>query len=370
MVRAEAVVDRDAIRHNLDVVRAAVDGRPLMAVVKADAYGHGMVEVARIARAHGVEWLGVALPSEAVALRAAGDTGPILTWLWTPDDEDIPACIDAGVDISVSSLWALQEIVATAAQVTRTARIQLKCDTGLSRNGVPWDEWIAMTTAAREAELAGAVTVTGIWSHLANADAPDHASVPAQVAVLHDAVEVARAEGLAPSIVHIANSAAALRSPDCRLDLVRVGIAMYGVSPFEVDGAALHGLRPAMTLHARVALVKTVPAGASVSYGSTWTAEADTQVALVPLGYADGIPRSASNRGSVVINGRRCPVLGRIAMDQFVVRVDGPVQAGDDVIVFGVEPTADDWGQASDSIGYEIVTRIGPRIPRRYVGEP
>lgn len=368
VTRAEAVVDRDAIRHNLDVVRAAVGTTPLMAVVKADGYGHGMREVAQTARRHGVEWLGVALPSEALALRAAGDSGPILTWLWSPSDPDIRACVESDIDISVSSRWALDEVIAAARESAHQARVQLKCDTGLSRNGAPWDEWLELTIAARAAEIAGELTVTGLWSHLANADAPDHASIPSQLGVLHDAVEVARAEGLDPHVVHLANSAAALALPDCRLGLVRVGIAMYGVAPFSVESAALSGLRPVMALRSTVALVKTLPAGASVSYGSTWTADVETRVALIPLGYADGIPRAASNRGWVRINGRRCPVLGRIAMDQFVVQVDDTVCAGDEVIVFGDSPTADDWGAASDSIGYEIVTRIGPRVPRRYVG--
>ncbi len=369
VMRAQALVDRDAIRHNLSVVRAAVGERPLMAIVKADAYGHGAVEVARTARGAGVEWLGLALPSEALALRAAGDAGRMLAWLWTPGDPDVAACVAADVDLSVSSAWALAEIVAAARAASQVARVQLKVDTGLSRNGVPPGEWDEVVTAARRAVEAGAIEITGIWSHLANADLPGHASVGEQRTALLAAVEVARGAGVGPGLVHLANSPAALAHPDCALDLVRVGIAMYGVSPLDHGSAARLGLRPAMTLRAAVAHVKQLPAGTSVSYGHAWTADRPTQVALVPVGYADGIPRTAQGAW-VRINGQRCPVLGRIAMDQFVVQADATVRPGDEVVVFGTDPTADDWAQAAGTIGYEIVTRIGSRVPRAYVGEP
>lgn len=370
VLRAEAVIDRDAMCHNLDVVRQAVGSTPIMAIVKADGYGHGAVESARTARSAGAAWLGVALPSEALALRAAGDTGAMLTWLWTPGDADIADCIAADVDIAVSSLWALDHIVASAQARGRRARVHLKIDTGLSRNGAQWQQWEPLVRATKRAQDAGAVDVVAIWSHFANADRPDDRTVTEQQTALHEAVEIARSIGVDPQFTHIANSAAALTRPETRLGLVRIGIAMYGVSPMGFGSAETFGLRPAMALNSEIALVKQLPKGASVSYGSAWVAEERTQVALIPLGYADGIPRAASNRGHVAIHGRLCPVLGTIAMDQFVVRVEGRAFAGDPVTVFGDRPSVDAWAQAADSIGYEIVTRIGSRVPRRYVGRP
>lgn len=364
------MIDRDAMRHNLDVVRQAVGSTPIMAIVKADGYGHGAVESARTARRAGAAWLGVALPSEALALRAAGDTGAMLTWLWTPGDADIADCIAADVDIAVSSLWALDHVVASAQARGRRARVHLKIDTGLSRNGAQWQQWEPLVRATKRAQDAGAVEVVAIWSHFANADRPDDLTVTEQVTALHEAVEIARGAGVDPQFTHIANSAAALTRPEARLGLVRIGIAMFGVSPMGFGSAETFGLRPAMTLRSEIALVKQLPKGAFVSYGSTWQADERTQVALIPLGYADGIPRAASNRGRVDIHGTACPVLGTIAMDQFVVRVDGRAFAGDPVTVFGDGLSVDVWAQAADTIGYEIVTRIGSRVPRRYVGRP
>lgn len=370
VLRAEAVIDRDAMRHNLQVVRAAVGSTPIMAVVKADGYGHGAVESARTARSAGAEWLGVALPSEALALRRAGDIGRMLTWLWTPNDPDVAECIALDVDVAVSSLWALDHVVASARSQGRRARVHLKIDTGLSRNGAQWQQWDPLVRAARRAQDGDAIEVVAVWSHCANADRPDDTTVTEQLLALHEAVDIARGLGIDPEFTHIANSAAALTRPETRLGLVRIGIAMYGVSPMGYGSAETFGLRPAMTLRSEIALVKQLPKGASVSYGSTWVADDRTQVALIPLGYADGIPRAASNRGHVAIHGRPCPVLGTIAMDQFVVRVEGRAFAGDPVTVFGEGLSVDAWAQAADTIGYEIVTRIGARVPRRYVGAP
>lgn len=370
MNRAEARIDRDAIRHNLGVVRESIGSTRLMVVVKADGYGHGMIEVARTARSVGAEWLGVALPSEALALRAAGDTGPVLAWLFTPGDPDVAACVDAGVDLTVSSLWALDQVADAARALGRRAHIHLKVDTGLSRNGAQWQQWAPLAKAAQRAQADGLVDVVSVWSHLANADRPDDVTVREQGQALAEAVEIAQEAGLEPEFTHLANSAAALAYPSLRLGMVRVGIATYGLAPMVPGSAQRLGLRPAMALRARVALVKRLPAGASVSYGSTWTANEAVQAALIPLGYADGIPRAAGNRASVRINDHLCPIVGRVAMDQFVVTVDGTVRAGDEVTVFGDDPTADDWAAAVDTIGYEIVTRIGARVPRTYVGSP
>lgn len=377
MTRAEAVIDLAAVRSNLAVFDTAVGGSAVMAVVKADAYGHGMARIAQEARSIGVPWLGVALLSEARALRQLGDTGRILAWLWAPGDPDLESCVASDVDISVSSLWALAEVADLARRVGVRARIHLKVDTGLSRNGAGLDDWAGLVAAAREAQDDGAVEVVGVWSHLANADRPEDSSVDDQRAHFEAASAEAVDAGLDPELRHLANTAAALDYPDIRYDLVRVGIGMYGVPPSTPGSATALGLTSVMTLRSRLALVKTIPAGQSVSYGSAWTAKQPTRIGLVPLGYADGVPRGASGRGEVLVDGVRCPVIGRIAMDQFVIAIDdriGHARAGDEVVVFGDQasgaPTADDWAVASDSIGYEIVTRVSGRVPRRYVGAP
>ena len=377
MTRAEAVIDLAAVRSNLAVFEAAVGGPQVMAVVKADAYGHGMARIAQEARSIGIPWLGVALLSEARALRQSGDTGRLLAWLWAPGDPDLESCVSSDVDISVSSLWALAEVAEHAQRVGVRARVHLKVDTGLSRNGASLDGWAGLVSAACEAQDAGAIEVVGVWSHLANADLPGDSSVDHQRAQFEAAFAVAIDSGLDPEVRHLANTAAALDYPDTRYDLVRVGIGMYGVPPSTPGSAAAHGLASVMTLRSRLALVKTIPAGQSVSYGSSWTAQRATRVGLVPLGYADGVPRSASGRAEVLLAGVRCSVIGRIAMDQFVIAIDDRIddaRAGDEVVVFGDEasgaPTADDWAVASDSIGYEIVTRVSGRVPRRYVGAP
>ena len=377
MTRAEAVIDLAAVRSNLAVFEAAVGGPQVMAVVKADAYGHGMARIAQEARSIGVPWLGVALLSEARALRQSGDTGRILAWLWAPGDPELESCVSSDVDISVSSLWALAEVAEHAQRVGVRARVHLKVDTGLSRNGASLDGWAGLVAAAREAQDAGAIEVVGVWSHLANADLPGDSSVDHQRAQFEAAFAVAIDSGLDPEVRHLANTAAALDYPDTRYDLVRVGIGMYGVPPSTPGSAAALGLTSVMTLRSRLALVKTIPAGQSVSYGSSWTAQRATRVGLVPLGFADGVPRSASGRAEVLLAGVRCSVIGRIAMDQFVIAIDDRIddaRAGDEVVVFGDEasgaPTADDWAVASDSIGYEIVTRVSGRVPRRYVGAP
>jgi len=375
VIRAEAVIDLDALCRNVSAISYTAKGPAIMAVVKADGYGHGMVPVARAARSAGVPWLGVALPSEARDLRASGDTGRILAWLWAPGDDHLEPCVDADVDISVSSRWALAEVADVAQRVGVRARVHLKVDTGLSRNGAGIAEWPGLVTAAREEQDRGVIEIVGVWSHLANADCPDDQSVADQITAFDAAYEAVGEAGLQPELRHLANTAAAIDYPGSRYDLVRVGIGMYGVHPSTPGSAKTLGLAPVMTLRSRLALVKTIPAGQSVSYGSTWTAASATRVGLVPVGYADGLPRAASGRAEVQVRGVRCPVIGRIAMDQFVIELGdrlSDVRAGDDVILFGDAadgaPTADDWAVASDSIGYEIVTRVSSRVPRRYVG--
>ncbi|MBU6244518.1 MAG: alanine racemase [Actinomycetales bacterium] len=372
MVRAEAVIDLGAISSNLARITEAAAGTPVMAVVKADGYGHGAVQVARRAREAGVAWLGVALPSEARALRESGDRGPLLAWLWAPGDEHLPSCIASRVDLAVSSAWALHEAEQAARRAGMTAHIHLKIDTGLSRNGASPADWSELLELAAAAQRQGRVEVTGIWSHLACADEPGHPSVNAQRLAFEAACQAASDVGLDVRWRHLANSAATLTRPDLHYDLVRAGIATYGVSPLQDREAASLGLQPAMTVRARVALVKALPVGAAVSYGATWQASRPTRVALVPMGYADGMPRAAGNRAWVGIHGARAPIVGRVAMDQFVIDVTdvaADVQPGDDIIVLGLQgPSADELAAAVDTIGYEIVTRMGPRLPRRYAG--
>ncbi len=371
---ASAEIDLAALRANVSVIRELVAPAQVMVVVKADGYGHGMLQCAREARSAGATWLGVATPGEALALREAGDTGPVLAWLYGAD-EDLTPLVAARVDVSAQSLDQLSRLVAAAATVEIPARVHLKIDTGLSRNGASAVHWTEVCAAAVEAEETGAVEIVGIWSHLAAADEPGHPSVEIQLEAFRRAYEQARAVGLEPTLRHLGNSAAALVLPEARLDLVRVGIAAYGVEPAPglADLAGIT-LAPVMRLRAQLAQVKPIEAGASVSYGWTWTADRATTVGLVPLGYGDGIPRHGSNRAEVGFAGSRAPVRGRVCMDQFVVDL-GPASAaqpGDPVVVFGAgtagEPTAADWARWCDTIGYEIVTRIGGRVPRRYVG--
>ncbi|MGQ4486728.1 alanine racemase [Streptomyces sp. SAS_281] len=372
-LRARAEIDLAALRANVRVLRARAAGAHLMAVVKADAYGHGAVPCARAAREAGAAWLGTATPQEALALRAAGLDGRMLCWLWTPGGPWREA-IEADIDVSVSGMWALREVTGAAAAAGRPARVHLKADTGLGRAGCQPADWPELVAAARTAERAGTVRVTGLWSHFACADEPGHPSITAQLDTFRDMVAYAEKAGVEPEVRHIANSPATLTVPESHFDLVRTGIAMYGISPSpELGTPADFGLRPVMTLAASVALTKQVPAGHGISYGHHYTTPRETTLALVPLGYADGIPRHASGRGPVLVGGVRRTIAGRVAMDQFVVDLDGDeVAAGSEAVLFGPgdrgEPSAEDWAEAAGTIAYEIVTRIGARVPRVHLG--
>lgn len=370
LTRAEIVVDLDAVRHNVRLLRE-LTGVTMITVVKADAYGHGMLPVARAAREAGAEWLAVATLDEVRALRASGDTGRLLTWLTVPEEQYDDA-IRADVDLTAYSVAELDEIAAAVAYVGAPARVQLKVDTGLHRGGALRADWEAFFARARAGEQAGEWAVTGIWSHFACADEPDHPANDAQQAVFEDALVLADEMGLRPEIRHLANSAAALLRPQSRYDAVRVGLASYGLDPAPtVD----HGtdLRAAMTVRAELALVKHLEAGDAVSYGHTWTAPERTTVGLVPAGYAEGVPVAGSNRLEVTVDGKRRPVRGRVCMDQVLVDLGGDTPAeGTEVVLFGPpgdgRATAQDWAEACGTINYEIVTRIGGRLARRYVG--
>ncbi|MFE0878655.1 alanine racemase [Streptomyces smyrnaeus] len=372
--RARAEIDLGALRDNVRALRGYAPRAELMAVVKSDGYGHGAVPCARAARQAGAGWLGTATPQEAIALRDAGDRGRILCWLWTPGGPWREA-IERDIDVSASGTWALDEIVAAAHATGRTARVQLKADTGLGRNGCQPADWPQLVAAARAAEAEGAVRVTGIWSHFACADEPGHPANAAQLDAFREAVAVAERAGLDPEVRHHANSPATLTLPRSHFDLVRTGVSVYGLSPSpEVGSADSLGLRPVMTLSASLALVKRVPGDHGVSYGHTYITPGETTLGLVPLGYGDGLPRHASGTGPVLVAGKWRTVAGRVAMDQFVVDLGGDrAAAGDRVVLFGPgdhgEPTAEDWARAAGTISYEIVTRISSRVPRVYANE-
>ena len=371
MQRSEVTVDLDAIKANVQTLKAGTSA-DLMAVVKADGYGHGLLPAALAALAGGASWLGVAVLDEALALRAAGITAPILAWLWTPQDVDkLSRAIAEDVDISVSSLAQLELTVTTAAELGRPAGVHLKIDTGLSRNGITPEQWSEVVAAAGHAAAGGVIEVVGIWSHFVYADSPGHPTTDAQVSRFQDALAVATRLGVVPRIRHLANSAATVTRPDAHFDLVRPGVAVYGLSPVPERGD--FGLVPAMTLRTHVANAKPVQSGSGVSYGHQYITSQAATLALVPLGYADGIARAATNVAPVSINGHRYTISGRVCMDQFVVDVGtDPVAFGDEVVLFGPgrngEPTAQDWADALDTIHYEIVTRIGARVPRAHVG--
>lgn len=373
--RAAAIISREAIAHNLDVVRVAAN-TDVMAVVKADAYGHGVDVIAPYLREIGVTWLGVALPSEGIALRESGDRGRVLAWLSTPGDPAIQQCVERDVDLSVSSLWELSTIADYAAASNRQAHVHLKIDTGLSRNGVlPRDLDPLLTELATQID-AGHINLRGVWSHLACADNEDldYAvnTVQAQVDIFESALARIANHGLTPQVRHLAHSAGALWHPNTRYDLVRSGIALYGLSPNSVRASAASlGLVPAMSVEAKLAQVKVIEAGAGVSYSYTWRAKKSTPVGLVPLGYADGVSRNLSNRITPVVGGRRVPQIGTITMDQFVIDLtEIAASPGDVVTLFGSgaagDQSADDWGVLSGTVGYEVVTRMGARLPRKY----
>ena len=370
MWQAEVRVDLDAIRDNVATLRGSTTAE-VMAVVKGDGYGHGMLPVARAALAGGATWLGGCTLGEALELRRGGITAPVLAWLLAPG-MPLHEGVAADVDLSAASPAQLDELIAAARRAQRTARAHLKLDTGLARGGATRDDWPVLLEAAAKAQADGEIEVVGIWSHFAYADAPGHETVDHQLAVFAEGLAFAERYGIEPRYRHIANSAATLTRPDAHYDMVRPGIAVYGLSPLPGDRPV--GLRPAMTVRARVALTKRVPAGQGVSYGHTYITTRETTLAQIPLGYADGIPRHASNVGPVLLGGKTRTIAGRVCMDQIVLDCgDDPVAPGDIATLFGPgddgAPTATDWADAIDTINYEIVTRFGsPRVPRVYDG--
>lgn len=346
-----------------------------MAVVKADAYGHGLVEVARTALAAGARYLGVAQLSEALALRAAGIDAPILSWLVTPG-APLDQAVAARIELSASAPWALAAIAEAAGRAGLPAQVHLKIDTGMGRGGATARDWDELVATAAHAASTGTIEVTGIWSHLATADDPGSAAIGAQRRAFDDALASAERAGLRPRLRHLSASAGFFTAPDAAFDMVRLGLAIYGLSPIPRHATAAElGLRPAMRLESEVWLVKDVEAGTPVSYGHTYRTGEPTTLAMLPLGYADGIPRHASGTGPVLLGGRRTRIAGRVCMDQVAVDLHGlapHVGAGDVAVLFGDgsqgEPTVQEWADAAGTISYEIVSRLGARVPRVHVG--
>jgi alanine racemase len=361
---AEARVDRAVVAGNVVRLRKLVAPSAVMAVVKANGYGHGAVAAARAALDGGADWLGVVHVAEALRLREAGLEAPVLCLMALPQDRYEDA-IRAGVDLCAGSVAALEAIGEAARRAGQPARVHLKADTGLSRGGATVEEWPGLVKGALATDR---VVVAGLWSHLASADEPGNPSILAQLVAFENACATATKLGVERGVLrHIANTAAGLTVPEARLDMVRFGGAVYGLST--LPGGPPGWLRPAMTLTTRLAQVKRVPAGTGVSYNHRYMTTTETTLGLVPLGYADGVPRTAIGLPLVWARGRRWPIAGTVCMDQFVVDFgDEPVSAGEEVVLFGPgdsgEPTAQEWGERLGTISYEIVTGIGERVAR------
>ena len=359
--RAYAEIDLRALASNVRALKRMIGDAKFMAVVKADAYGHGAVECARAARDAGADWLGVCFIDEALELRRAGIDGPILAWLLSEDD-DFVAAIESDIDLSVTSVAEFKRVEAAFAAVGKPMRVHIELDTGLARAGAAPYEWEELFT------LASAVRVVSMWSHMANADTPLSPVYDSQRAEFERALELAASVGMAPDLRHMANSAATLARQEFHYDMVRVGMAMYGVSPM-AEADFPFTLSPVMTLRAAVTKVRTVPAGTGVSYGHRYVTDRETQLALLPLGYADGLPRAGTNKAPVQLNGARYTASGTICMDQFLIDVgNANVREGDIATIFGAGgPSAREWGDACGTIGYEMTTRLGSRVVKRFI---
>ena len=365
---AQASIDLDVIAANVAAVRERMAPTAVMAVVKAGGYGHGAVPAARAALRGGADWLGVVHVAEALELRAAGVDGPLLCQIAIGSD-DHRAAIAAGVDLSAGSADMVRRVAGAAAEAGRQARVHLKADTGMGRGGATPADWPSVLDAAAEGAAAGLLSVAGLWSHFASSDVAGAAAAAALLDAFEAALDVAKKLGVTPEVRHIANTAATLEVPAARYDLVRVGGGIYGLST--LPGGPPRWLRPAMTLRTRLVLVKRVPAGSGVSYGHRYVTPRETTLGLVPLGYADGVPRTATGLPLLFARGRRWPIAGTVCMDQLVVDFgDEPVAVGDEVVLFGPgddgEATAQEWGDTLGTISYDIVTGIGARVPRSY----
>ena len=374
MARAVVEVNLNAIKHNIKYLKGKTSSQ-VLAVVKADAYGHGLVPVAKVAVESGANWLGTALLEEAIELRKNDLQVPIIAWL-TPIGEDFKTAISLNIDLAISSTEVLDEIVAASEQVNKIPRLHIEIDTGMSRGGVG-DQWEILIPKIVKLVKDKRVEIIGAWSHFARADEPDEIMNQAQLELLIKKVEELKSKGISPEYIHMANSAAAITNKESHNSIIRWGIGLYGLTPDlnNLGNSKSLGLEPAMRLKAKLNLVKQVKSGATVGYGATASVVQDTKLGVVSMGYADGIPRNASKNAGVFVSGKKAPIIGRVSMDQFVVDlgIDSLAKTGDEVIVFGDgshgEYTVDQWAQACGTINYEIVTRIGPRVPRIYTYE-
>ena len=366
----EALIDLDAIQANVTALCNHVGAAQVMAVVKSEGYGHGMLETAAASLAGGATWLGVVHVADAIALRKSGFTVPVLSLLGSPDAPHA-AAIRHGVDLTVGTAALVDQIALAAEGVGKPARLHLEADTGMSRGGATADDWAGLVHAALAAEAAGLVRVVGLWSHFACADIPGHPSIDWQLAAFREAVAFAERAGARPEVRHMANTPATLTLPQAYFDLVRPGGAIVGLST--LPGGAPDWLRPAMTLRVRLIQVKRVAAQTPVSYAHRYVTEREMTLGLVPLGYNEGIPRHATNKGLVFLRGSRYKIAGTVNMNQIILELgDEPAEAGDEVVVFGPgdrgEPTAQEWADLLGTLSYEIVTRFTGKVPRTYSG--
>ena len=365
-----AIIDLAAIRSNVAALARHASSADVMAVVKSDGYGHGMVPTATAALAGGATWLGVGHVAEAVTLRAAGIAAPILCMLAAPDAPHADA-IERGVDLSAGTASLVRRIAAAAEVAGRPARLHLKVDTGMSRGGATMPQWPDVLAAALAEQAAGRCELIGIWSHLACADIPGHPSTGAQIEAFTAALDQARRAGARPAVRHLANTAALLTRPDTWFDLVRPGGGVTGLCT--LPGGPPGWLRPAMTVRTHFVQLKNVPGRTGVSYGHRYHTGGPTTLGLIPLGYDEGIPRNARNTAPVSARGRRMTISGTVCMNQCVIDVhDADVETGDEVVLFGPgdlgEPTAQEWADLLETISYDIVTRFTGKIPRSYSG--
>ena len=374
MSRASAEINLSAITQNFKSIKSRTTA-DVLAVVKADAYGHGLIPVSKALEEAGADWFGTALLEEAINLRKAGILKPIISWL-TPLGEDFKSAIDLDIDLGIPSIDLLDEVIKAASLTGKAARIHLEIDTGMSRGGVlsEWDQLIKSVLVGVNLKQ---LKVIGIWSHFARADEPDELMNQEQLSLFEEKVNQAKAAGIDAQFIHIANSAALFTNKSSHKNIIRSGIALFGLSPDikTIGDSSSLGLKPAMKLKAKLNLVKEVKAGSSVGYGGTAVLKSDTKLGVVALGYADGIPRNTNNLAGVFVDKKRAPIIGRVSMDQFVVDlgITSNAKTGDEVIVFGDgsggEYTVDEWAKAANTINYEIITRIGPRVPRIYPRE-
>jgi len=374
MSRASAEINLSAITQNFKSIKSRTTA-DVLAVVKADAYGHGLIPVSKALEEAGADWFGTALLEEAINLRKAGILKPIISWL-TPLGEDFKSAIDLDIDLGIPSIDLLDEVIKAASLTGKAARIHLEIDTGMSRGGVlsEWDQLIKSVLVGVNLKL---LKVIGIWSHFARADEPAELMNQEQLILFEEKVNQAKTAGIDAQFIHIANSAALFTNKSTHKNIIRSGIALFGLSPDikTIGDSSSLGLKPAMKLKAKLNLVKEVKAGSSVGYGGTAVLKSDTKLGVITLGYADGIPRNTNNLAGVFVDKKRAPMIGRVSMDQFVVDlgITSNAKTGDEVIVFGDgsggEYTVDEWAKAANTINYEIITRIGPRVPRIYPRE-